>query len=64
MKQNDLNRAVARRTGETVREISHRGFVPLHDLDREYEPPIDWDEREAERNVDIFPKRKRPPIAD
>ena len=63
MKQNDLNRAVARTTGETVTEISRRGFVPLDDLDREYDPPIDWDEREAQRNVDVFPRRKCPAIA-
>ena len=29
MNQHDLNRAVAAATGETVSEISHRGFVPL-----------------------------------
>jgi len=63
MKQNDLNRAIARSTGETVTEISRRGFVPLDDLDRESEPPIDRDEREAQRNVDVFPKRKCPTIA-
>ena len=31
MRQADLNRAVARATGETVSEIAHRGFVPLID---------------------------------
>ena len=29
MTQNDLNRAVARATGETVTEIARRGFQPL-----------------------------------
>ena len=29
MTQNDLNRAVARATGETVAEIARRGFQPL-----------------------------------
>ena len=29
MTQRDLNRAVARATGETVQEIDRRGFVPL-----------------------------------
>lgn len=63
MKQNDLNRAVAHTTGETVNEISRRGFVPLEDLGRDEEPPIDWDELEAQRNVNIFPQRRRPAIA-
>lgn len=63
MTQRDLNRAVAHSTGETVTEISRRGFVSLDDLDRDCEPPIDWDELEANRNVNIFPQRKRPAIA-
>ena len=29
MTQRDLNRAVARATGETVHEINRRGFIPL-----------------------------------
>ena len=29
MNQRDLDRAVAKATGETVAEISHRGFLPL-----------------------------------
>ena len=29
MTQNDLNRAIARATGETVTEIGRRGFQPL-----------------------------------
>ena len=64
MTQNDLNRGVAQSTGETVSEISRRGFIPVEDLDRECEPPIDWDELEAQRNVKIFPQRKRPAIAN
>ena len=63
MTQNDLNRAVAHTTGETVNEISRRGFVPLEDLGRDDEPPIDWDELEAQRYVNLFPQRKRPAIA-
>ena len=63
MTQRDLNRAVAYSTGETVTEVSRRGFVPLEDLNRDCEPPIDWDELEAKRNVNIFPQRKRPAIA-
>lgn len=51
MTQNDINRAVASVTGETVSEIARRGFV----LDRESfqdEPEeftIDWDAQEARR---------------
>ena len=63
MTQNDLNRSVAHSTGETVREISHRGFVPLEDLDRDCDPPIDWDELEARRFVNLVPQRKRPTLA-
>jgi hypothetical protein len=63
MTQSDLNRGVAHSTGETISEISRRGFIPVEDLDRECDPPIDWDELEARRNVNIFPWRKRPAIA-
>ena len=63
MKQQDVNRGVAQSTGETISEISRRGFVPLEDLDRECEPPIDWDDLEAQRNVNLFPRRQRPAIA-
>ena len=63
MTQNELNRGVAQSTGETVSEISRRGFLPIEDLERECDPPIDWDELEARRNVMIFPQRKRPAFA-
>ena len=44
MTQNELNRAVASVTGETVSEISSRGFSPLsaEPYDSGLEP-IDWD---------------------
>ncbi|MBI1313072.1 hypothetical protein GC176_17420 [bacterium] len=43
MTDNELNRAVARATGETVSEIRSRGFSPLTPLPREPEPnPRDW----------------------
>lgn len=51
MTQNDLNRSVAHLTGETISEVSRRGFVPLEDLARDCDPPIDWDELEAQRFV-------------
>ena len=63
MTQRDLDRSVAHSTGETVSEISHRGFVPLEDLERDSEPPIDWDELEARRFVNLAPQRKRRAIA-
>lgn len=63
MTQRDLNRSVATSTGETVGEISRRGFVPLDDLNRDSDPPIDWDELEARRFVKLTPQRKRPAIA-
>ncbi len=63
MTQHDLNRSVAHSTGETVSEISRRGFVPLDDLDRDCDPPIDWDELEARRFVKLSQQRKRPAIA-
>lgn len=42
MIQHDLNRAVASRTGESVREISRRGFVPLTrgPIERDDEPTV------------------------
>jgi hypothetical protein len=63
MRQCDLNRAVARSTGETVTEITRRGFVPLEDLASDDGPAIDWDELEAQRNVITYPRRKRPALA-
>ena len=64
MTQRDLDRSLARSTGETVSEISRRGFVPLEDLDRECDPPIDWDDLEAQRFVNMVPQRKRPALAE
>ena len=63
MTQSELNRGVARSTGESVGEISRRGFVPIEDLNRECDPPIDWDELEAIRNINIYPQRRRPAFA-
>ena len=57
MKQADLDRAVARATGETVSTIKRLGFLlaePDDCLDPESEEHgpyvIDWDELEAQRN--------------
>jgi hypothetical protein len=58
MTQNELNRAVARVTGETVSEISSRGFSPLpvdpYDSGLE---PIDWDRLDQSRSVAVLPSR-------
>ena len=46
MTQRELNRAVALATGETVNEISQRGFVPLTPVPQERDPEdliLDWD---------------------
>lgn len=56
MKQADLNRAVARATGETVTTIKRLGFLladPREPLDPDAEElgphVIDWDELEVQR---------------
>jgi hypothetical protein len=44
MTQNELNRAVARATGEPVAVVSSMGFVPLTNVPREREPrTVDWE---------------------
>ena len=59
MTQNDLNRAVAVATGETVSEIAQRGFSPLTDPPYEREPlTIDWDQHELSRNVSVVDQRQ------
>ena len=57
MKQADLNRAVARASGETVSTIRRLGFLlaePADSLDPDADDAgpyvIDWDELEARRN--------------
>ena len=52
MTQRDLNRAIARATGETVSEIEHMGFseivVPDDIGDRTEPAVLDWDALEAQ----------------
>ena len=58
MTQSELNREVARSTGETVSTIKQRGFVSLRHIPFEREPlVIDWDELDAKRPV-LFPNRQ------
>ncbi len=62
MTQAELNRAVARATGETVQTIADRGFVPLEPALDDHEPlVIDWDELDQRRRVPVFPQRERVP---
>jgi len=58
MHQNELNRAVARATGESVRTIAKMGFGPLNPLPVDREPlVVDWDQLEAQR-VAVFPEHR------
>jgi hypothetical protein len=70
MNQNILNRAVARATGETVAEISRRGFQPLTSIPHESEPDdaaldlyLDWDEIELRRNTPVVEQPPRQAVA-
>ena len=53
MNQQELNREVARKTGESVRTIASLGFQEeepeYHELDRE-PLVVDWDQLEAARD--------------
>jgi len=58
MTQAELNRALSHATGESIREIARRGFVPLTQVPCEREPLIaDWDEIQSARRVPIFSRR-------
>mgnify|MGYP006969462699 CR=1 FL=1 len=60
LSQNDLNRAVARATGETVSEIARRGFQPLELEPSEPEDVIvDWDQVELDRHVSVVDHHAR-----
>lgn len=51
MRQRDLNRSVARSTGESITTISRMGFVPLLPESVDREPRfLDWDQLELIRN--------------
>ena len=65
MTQRELNRAVARATGESVAEIAHLGFGPLSPTSGECEPLVmDWDEYDLHRNVALCePRRPRRAVA-
>ena len=57
MTQAELNKAVAKATGESVGTVSARGFSPLWPVpyERDREPlVVDWDKVDANREV-LFP---------
>ncbi len=60
MSQRDLNRAIARATGEDLSMIAGMGFVELTPFPIEREPlMVDWDEHDLDHNVAIIPQRRR-----
>ncbi len=60
MTQRDLNRAIARATGESLSTICQMGFVTLHRIAVEREPlVVDWDSLDY-RRTSAFPQRTRP----
>ena len=64
MNQSDLNREVAKATGETVSTIEHRGFGLLTPVPAECEPnAIDWDQLEADREISLSRPSIRAPVA-
>lgn len=56
MSDRELNRAVAQATGESVAEISRRGFQPLDEELEDYR--IDWDAALAARLSSPFAYRR------
>ena len=63
MNQRELNREIAKKTGETVSTIAALGFVPLTGQPFEREPQtVDWDDLDAERHVAVMPQRTRTPV--
>lgn len=60
MSQRDLNRAIARATGEDISTITGMGFVELTPFPIEREPlTMDWDEHDLDNNVSVIPQRRR-----
>jgi len=61
MTQAELNRAVARATGESVSLISSMGFGPVNNGPHQREPrTVDWDKAQQTRPVSLQRRRKRP----
>ncbi|TWT59709.1 hypothetical protein [Rubinisphaera italica] len=63
MRQRDLDRAVARATGESVNTIHSRGFIPLYpDVIDDDIPILDWDELDRQHSVGVH--RLRHPLPE
>ncbi len=70
MNQREINRAVARATGEDLSEISRRGFsiadpavIGFDPEPTEFDEAIDWDELDGERGVSVLPLRRSERLA-
>jgi hypothetical protein len=62
MTQSELNRQIARATGESITTIARLGFVPLTETPSESQPTtIDWDETDRSCHLSFQPVRKRAP---
>ena len=62
MTQSELNRMVARATGENITTISGMGFVPLTPVPYEREPrTVDWDDADQQNGASLQSRRKRTP---
>jgi len=65
MTQAELDRQIARRTGESLSTIRGMGFVALTEIpmENEHQPQVvDWDQLEEQR-VGMFPHRGVRPLA-
>jgi len=71
MRQSEVNRAVAKATGENLRIISRLGFSLADPLSVEHDPEpsdvedmiVDWDKLDMQRNVPVTADRLREPTA-
>ena len=71
MKQSELNRAVAKATGENLQIISRLGFSLADPVLVEHDPEpsdvkdmiVDWDALDLQRNVPVTADRLREPAA-
>lgn len=68
MTQNDLNRQVARATGETISTIKHLGFLldepPPSSMSTDPDSPqiIDWDALDVQRSQAYSGRDRREPV--
>ena len=65
MNQNELNRAVAKATGEPIETIAEMGFTALMPVPYEREPNrVDWDQVAASQKVSLQRQRRRTQVCD